>query len=258
MDKERLSAILNTVASGDMSTDEALELLRHLPYDDLGFAKLDSHRSLRQGIPEVIFCPGKTALQVVEILQRLKQNHKLVLASRATPELAATVLCQIPDAVYHELGKMIIYGALPVPDESLLVVAVVTAGTADLPVAEEAALVLQSQAVPVIRLSDVGVAGLHRLLNNLEMLRKASVVIVVAGMDGALPSVVGGLLEAPVIAVPSSVGYGASFQGLAALLTMLNSCAAGLTVCNIDNGFGAAVAAVKIVKAVNTGLRSRS
>ncbi len=207
-------------------------------------------------MPEVIFCPGKTAGQVIEIFQRLKQNHNLVLASRATSEIAAATLSQIPDAVYHELGKMIVYGDLPDPDQSLPMVAVLTAGTADLPVAEEAALVLQSQAVPVTRLSDVGVAGLHRLLDNLELLRKAAVVIVVAGMDGALPSVVGGLLEAPVIAVPSSVGYGASFHGLAALLTMLNSCAAGVTVCNIDNGFGAAVAAVKIVKAMQVGVKS--
>lgn len=250
MEPERIALILNMVASGKMSSEEALGALRDLPYEDLGFAKLDTHRALRQGIPEVVFCPGKTAQQIGEICNRLKQHYSLVLASRATPDVAAEVLPMLQNAVYHELGRMIVHGSLPDPDDSLPPVAVLTAGTADLPVAEEAALVLQTQGVPVIRINDVGVAGIHRLLGNLESLRKASVVIVVAGMDGALPSVVGGLLQAPVIAVPSSVGYGASFQGLAALLTMLNSCAAGLTVCNIDNGFGAAVAAIKIVRSV--------
>lgn len=252
MDADRLQQILNTVASGQMSPEQALELLRDLPYDDLGFAKLDTHRALRQGIPEVIFCQGKTPQQVIDIAKRFRTKHQLVLASRADAGMAQTVLQAIPDAVYHELGRMLVFGSIPDPDESLPVVAVVTAGTADLPVAEEAALVLQSQAVPILRLSDVGVAGIHRLLGNLDTLRKASVVVVVAGMDGALPSVVGGLLEAPVIAVPTSVGYGASFQGLAGLLTMLNSCAAGLTVCNIDNGFGAAIAAIKIARAIRS------
>jgi NCAIR mutase (PurE)-related protein len=259
MEPEKLRAILDSVASGDVTPDAALQALRDLPYEDVGFAKVDLHRSLRQGMAEVIFCPGKTPYQIAEICRRLRQHHAVVLASRAEPAVAQEVLSQLREgAVYHELGKVIVYGDLPNPDESLPAVAVVTAGTADLPVAEEAAIVLQSQGVPVVRLPDVGVAGIHRLLGNLDVLRNVSVVIVVAGMDGALPSVVGGLLEAPVIAVPTSVGYGASFQGLAALLTMLNSCAAGLTVTNIDNGFGAAVAAHKIVRALRLSHKSRS
>ncbi len=232
-----------------------MDLLRNLPYEELGFAKIDLHRSLRQGLPEVIFCPGKTAKQVVEIAHRLKQHHELVLASRATPELAAAVLPQLQGAIYNELGRMLIFGPLPQPDDSVPAVAIVTAGTADLPVAEEAAVILQSTAIPLVQVTDVGVAGIHRLLGNLELLQSAAVTIVVAGMDGALPSVVGGLLDSPVIAVPTSIGYGASFQGLAALLTMLNSCAAGLTVVNIDNGFGAAVAATKIISSIMSAQR---
>lgn len=256
MEAEKIRAILEAVASGELAPDAALEGLRTLPYEDLGFAKVDLHRTLRQGMAEVIFCPGKTAHQVVEISRGLRRHHDVVLASRAEPDLAKKVLAELEGATYHELGRLIVYGDLPTPNEALPAVAVVTAGTADLAVAEEAALVLQSQAVPVLRMTDCGVAGIHRLLGNLEALRKASVVIVVAGMDGALPSVVGGLLEAPVIAVPTSIGYGASFQGLAALLTMLNSCASGLTVTNIDNGFGAAVAAIKIVRAMRLSHKS--
>jgi len=255
MDKERIAQILNSVASGDASPDQAMELLRNLPYEELGFARLDLHRSIRQGMPEVIFCPGKTTEQIVEIALRLKAHHKLVLASRMESDVASKVLPKLEASIeegvfYNQLGKMLIVGALPQPDEELPSVAVVTAGTADLPVAEEAAVVLQSAGIPVNRLTDVGVAGIHRLLGSLDQLQKAAVTIVVAGMDGALPSVVAGLLASPVVAVPTSIGYGASFQGLAALLTMLNSCAAGLTVVNIDNGFGAANAALKIVNAI--------
>jgi pyridinium-3,5-biscarboxylic acid mononucleotide synthase len=252
MDTEKIRAILDAVAQGKLSSAEALSTLRNLPFEDVGFAKIDLHRSLRQGMAEVIFCPGKTAQQIIEIAKRLREHHDVVLASRAEPEVAQKVLSGLDGAVYHELGKMIVYGDLPTPNETLPAVAVLTAGTADLPVAEEAAIVLQSQGIPVTRIADCGVAGIHRLFGNLETLQKASVVIVVAGMDGALPSVVGGLLEAPVIAVPTSVGYGASFHGLAALLTMLNSCAAGVTVTNIDNGFGAAVAAIKMVMRIST------
>lgn len=247
MDRQRVAEILDAVARKELSAAEAMERLQHLPYEDVGFAKVDMHRSLRQGMAEVIYCPGKTPSQVIEIAKRLRAHHKLVLASRASAELAAQVLAEIPDGTYQELGRVLIFGSLPQPDESLPAVAIVTAGTADLPVAEEAALVLQSHAVPVVRLTDVGVAGIHRLLDNLPSLQNVSAAIVVAGMDGALPSVIGGLLEAPVIAVPTSVGYGASFQGIAALLTMLNSCAAGLTVVNIDNGFGAATAALRLI-----------
>jgi pyridinium-3,5-biscarboxylic acid mononucleotide synthase len=248
MDRERILEILQAVANHQVTAEAAMERLRSLPFEDLGFAKLDLHRSLRQGMAEVIFCPGKTARQVTEIAARLSQHHAVVLASRATAELARVVLQEHPTAIYHELPHMLVFGALPQPDDSLPAVAVVTAGTADLPVAEEAALVLQAHAVPVIRINDVGVAGIHRLLGNLETLKQASLTIVVAGMDGALPSVIAGLLPGPVVAVPTSVGYGASFQGMAALLTMLNSCAAGLTVVNIDNGFGAAAAAMRLLQ----------
>ncbi|HEY9792276.1 MAG TPA: nickel pincer cofactor biosynthesis protein LarB [Candidatus Obscuribacterales bacterium] len=250
MDKQRLADILQAVSKQELSPQDALEMLRHLPYEDVGFAKLDLHRHLRQGMPEVIFCPGKTTEQIIAIAQRLRRHHQLVLASRASTEVAKQVLQELPEAGYHELGKMLVFGSLPQPDESLPPVAVVTAGTADLAVAEEAAIVLQAHGVPVIRINDVGVAGIHRLLDNLQTLHSASVSIVVAGMDGALPSVIGGLLEGPVIAVPTSVGYGAAFQGLAPLLTMLNSCAAGLTVVNIDNGFGAAVAAMRLLRTI--------
>lgn len=250
MDKARIEEILNEIASGKVSPADALEKLRLLPYEDMGFAKLDLHRQLRQGQAEVIFCPGKTPDQILAICKRLNEHHALVLASRATPEVAKFVLDKLPQASYHELAAMIVVGALPQPDEMLPTVAIITAGTADLPVAEEAALVLQAASMPLIRLNDVGVAGIHRLLGNVELIEKADITIVVAGMDGALPSVVAGLLRNPVIAVPTSVGYGASFDGLAALLTMLNSCAAGLTVVNIDNGFGAATAALKIANAL--------
>lgn len=254
MDRDRLQDLLDAVARNELSPQDAMEKLRHLPYQDLGFAKVDMHRGIRQGMAEVIFCPGKTSQQIVEIARTLVANHKLVLATRATPDQANGVLSAWNEqgATYHELGRVLVFGELPQPDEALPVVAVVTAGTADLPVAEEAALVLQAHGVPVTRISDVGVAGIHRILNNVQPLMQASATIVVAGMDGALPSVVAGLLEAPVIAVPTSVGYGASFQGMAALLTMLNSCAAGLTVVNIDNGFGAAVAALRLIRLVQS------
>lgn len=257
MDQERLQTILNMVASGEMTTTNAIDALRHLPFEDLDFARIDTHRAIRQGMPEVVFCPGKTPRQIIEICRRLKEKHSIVLASRATPDVSRAVLPELPDAVFNELAATIVYGDLPDPNESLPMVAVVTAGTGDLPVAEEAVVILQTQATPVVRIADVGVAGIHRLFDNMEVLRRASAVIVIAGMDGALPSVIGGLLECPVIAVPTSVGYGASFGGVAALLTMLNSCAAGLTVCNIDNGFGAAVAAIKIVRAIASGRATR-
>ena len=258
MDKRRIQAILNAVSLQELTVQGALEQLRNLPYEDLGFAKLDSHRSLRQGMAEVVFCPGKTAQQISEIAIRLRQYHRIVLASRANSELARAVLQLAPDAVYHELAQMLVFGQIPQPDESAPKVAVITAGTADLPAAEEAILVLQAEAIPVIRLSDVGVAGLHRLLNNLDILRQACSIIVLAGMDGALPSVVAGLFDVPVIAVPTSIGYGASFQGLAALLSMLNSCASGLTVANIDNGFGAATAAIRLVNVIRQRERAET
>jgi pyridinium-3,5-biscarboxylic acid mononucleotide synthase len=246
MDKRRLDNLLESVASGEVTCVAAAEQLKTLPYADLDFAKVDLHRGLRQGIPEVIYCPGKTASQIVDIATNLKQNGSTVVTTRASEEIAQEVMSLLPEAVYHPLARMIVWGSEPIKNVSK-VVGIVTAGTADLPVAEEAATFLTVSGYRVQRINDVGVAGIHRLFANLDLLLSMDVVIVVAGMDGALPSVVGGIVSVPVIAVPTSVGYGSSFDGLAALLSMLNSCAAGLTVVNIDNGFGAAVAAIRIL-----------
>lgn len=230
-----------------MSLEEALETLRHLPYADLGFARPDLHRALRKGFPEVIFGMGKSPHQVATIAQRLAEGADRLLVTRATPAHFQAVQALLPDAQWHETARAIVVdrrtATRPVPG-----VAVVCAGTADLPVAEEAALVASLMDCQVERFYDVGVAGLHRLLNVLPNLSKARAIVVVAGMEGALPSVVGGLVQAPVIAVPTSVGYGASFHGLAALLAMLNSCAPGVAVVNIDNGFGAGYLAGLIVR----------
>jgi pyridinium-3,5-biscarboxylic acid mononucleotide synthase len=243
MEEDRLRALLEEVRLGTTPIDEAVGRLRDLPYEDLGFAKLDHHRSLRNGFPEVIYCQGKTLPQITAIAGRLRERSHKVLATRATPEVAAVVRSEWPDAVYHEAARIVVVpGAQSEPPPAPNcrgTVLVVTAGTADVPVAEEAAVTAREMGSPVETLYDVGVAGLHRLLDHKERLFSASVLIVVAGMEGALASVVGGLVRQPVIAVPTSVGYGASFQGLAALLTMLNSCASGVSVMNIDNGFGA-------------------
>lgn len=244
MDAERIRDLLERVKSGVTPIDEAMEALRSLPFEDLGFAKLDHHRALRNGFPEVIYCPGKTTEHILAILERLTLRSRKVLASRAAPEVAARVLEAFPHAVYHELPRMLVVAgesasSEPAPKGPTGTVLVVSAGTADLPVAEEAAITAQEMGSPVQRLYDVGVAGIHRLLGHQEQLFQANVLIVVAGMEGALASVVGGLVARPVVAVPTSVGYGASFHGLSALLTMLNSCATGVGVVNIDNGFGA-------------------
>jgi len=250
MDKNRLQALLESVAAGKMSTDEALQRLEVLPYCELDFAKLDLHRHLRQGLPEVVFCPGKTAEQVIKIAQELKSHHDLFIASRAEQELADTVLAFDHDASYIPEARMLVWGQIPPAGSDSPLVAIVTAGTADISVAEEAAMLLKVVGVRVNKIYDVGVAGLQRLLSQVEPIRQAEVVIAVAGMDAALPSVLAGLVKVPIIGVPTSIGYGASFQGVAALLAMLNSCAAGLSVVNIDNGFGAAVAAWRIVCAL--------
>ena len=267
MEPERIRALLERVRAGELPVDEALLELKDLPYEDLGFAKLDHHRTLRTGYPEVVYCPGKATEHILAIVERLRLRAPKVLATRATPEVAAAIRSQNPDSVYHESARIVVTpgevtiadrrptleeekgsrgeeerGRPPVPTPTLLTkgtVLVVAAGTADLPVAEEAAVTAAEMGSAVDRLYDVGVAGIHRLLDKREVLFAANVLIVVAGMEGALASVVGGLVSRPVIAVPTSVGYGASFQGLAALLTMLNSCATGVTVVNIDNGFGA-------------------
>jgi NCAIR mutase (PurE)-related protein len=241
-----LADLLAAVAAGRISSDAALEQLRNFPSERLPFATIDHHRALRQGRPEVILAASKTAEQVLGIAERLAEAGGGFLATRVTDEQRELLQQRFPAMRWNGVAR-VAWLRSGSPAEVVGTVAVVSAGTSDLPVAEEAAVVLEAFGHGVDRLVDVGVAGLHRLLAESERLRAADVVIVVAGMEGALPSVVGGLLPQPVIAVPTSVGYGASFGGLAALLGMLNSCASGVTVVNIDNGFGAAVAASRIL-----------
>ena len=251
MDSERLRKLLEAVARGDLSPDEAAQRLRYMPFEDLGFAKLDHHRAIRCGFPEVIFCQGKTVEQVAAIADRMVEQGSMVLATRASADVYDAVRAGHAEAIYHESARaIVIRGAEPC--ETLDgVVALVSAGTSDQPVAEEARVTAEVMGCRVETFYDVGVAGIHRLLAHSEALAKAAVVVVVAGMEGALASVVGGLVEGPVIAVPTSVGYGASFSGIAPLLTMLNSCAAGVGVVNIDNGFGGGYLAALILRAAS-------
>ena len=230
--------MLEKVKSGDIGVGEALDQLRFMPYEDIGFAKLDHHRSLRRGFAEVILCKGKTADQVAGIVKRMAASEGTTLATKASPEIFDAVRQVAPNACYHQLAGLIVVGDVP-PVEAEGYILVVTAGTGDIPVAEEAAVTAETMGSRVERAYDVGVAGLHRLLDCKDKLLGANVVVAVAGMEGALASVVSGMVDTPVIAVPTSVGYGASFQGLAALLGMLNSCSPGVSVVNIDNGFGA-------------------
>lgn len=246
MDTSRLRELLERVRAGECATDEAMEALRELPFEDLGFAKVDHHRTLRTGFPEVIFGSGKTPGQIVAIARSLRQGDHNVLVTRIDETVGAQLTTELPGCEYHARARVAIWMARQPEVVGRGTVLVVAAGTADLPVAEEAALTAELLGNRVQRLHDVGVAGIHRLLAQRHILREAAVLVVAAGMEGALPSVVAGLVDRPVIAVPTSVGYGASFGGLAALLAMLNSCAAGVTVVNIDNGFGAAVAATLI------------
>ncbi|MDE0466923.1 MAG: nickel pincer cofactor biosynthesis protein LarB [Candidatus Poribacteria bacterium] len=242
MEIEKLRILLEQVKGGEVAVHDALQSLRTLPFEDLGFSKIDHHRQLRTGFPEVIFCEGKTIEHVRQISERILAAGHPLLATRATPDMYEAVKEVQPTARYNALGRTIAVKRSE-EDEGIPGILVVSAGTSDLPVAEEAvetALMMGNQPE---RLYDVGVAGLHRLMSNHEKLLNARVIIVVAGMEGALPSVVGGLVDCPVIAVPTSIGYGASFGGLAALLGMLNSCASGVTVVNIDNGFGAGYSA---------------
>ena len=234
MDKKYLKTVLFNVKNGDLSIDEALDRLRHLDYEDLGFAKVDHHRALRQGFPEVIYCPGKTIEQIVTIAQRMAGTTKSVLATRAERPVYDALKAIFPDAQYHELPRCIVVNR-DTSEKGLGMVLIVAAGTADISVAEEAALTAELMGSRVERLYDVGVSGIHRLFANQDKLQAANVLVVVAGMEGALASVVGGLVDKPVIAVPTSVGYGANFGGLSALLTMLNTCASGVAVVNIDN-----------------------
>jgi NCAIR mutase (PurE)-related protein len=243
MEVEQVRALLEQVQGGTTSVDQALESLRRLPFEDIGFAKLDHHRALRNGFPEVIYCQGKRTDHIISILERLTLHSRKVLGTRVAPEVAQAVREVFPQTVYHEAARIIVVaGSEEIPAsevQTLGTVLVVAAGTADFPVAEEAFVTASEMGSPTERLYDVGVAGLHRLLSSQNRLYEANVLIVVAGMEGALPSVVGGLVSRPVVAVPTSVGYGAQFNGLAPLLTMLNSCATGIGVVNIDNGFGA-------------------
>jgi len=238
MNRDRLADLLKKIKAGRISIEEALERLRGFPFEDLGFAKIDHHRALRKGFPEVVYCEGKTPQQAAEIIARLAFHNNVVLATRASSAVYQAIASRFPEARYNETARLVVLGRAR-PAARTKPVVVISAGTADLPVAEEAAATAEAMGRKVERLYDVGVAGLHRLLEYKEILFRAGAIVVVAGMEGALASVVGGLVKAPVIAVPTSVGYGASFRGLAALLTMLNCCAAGVVVVNIDNGFGA-------------------
>ena len=266
MDKKAVENLLHLVQQGRVNVDEAVAKLAVLPYEDLGFAKPDYHRAIRQGFPEVILGEGKTAAQIVGIARKLRSQHALVVATRVDQIKAQEALAMIKEGEsqatemieveYLSQPRCLIFGKLPTPQSSSSSspgddkpqVSIITAGTADIAVAEEAALLLVASGVSVTCIYDVGVAGIKRLFDALELLRETRVTIVIAGMDGALASFVAGLIEKPVIAVPTSVGYGASFGGVAPILTMLNSCAAGLCVVNIDNGFGAAMAAVRMLK----------
>ncbi|MDQ3812458.1 MAG: nickel pincer cofactor biosynthesis protein LarB [Armatimonadota bacterium] len=247
MDVERVRALLEGVQNATVTTDAALAALRDLPFEELGFAKVDHHRALRQGFPEVIFSQGKTPEQVAAIATTLHRAGSTVLATRAGREVFEAVKSALPTAEYRDVGRLV-YVRGTHPPRLKGTVGVICAGTSDLPVAEEAAGTLEVMGAHVERIFDVGVAGLHRLLHFREVMSRCAVLIAVAGMEGAMPSVVAGLVDVPVIAVPTSVGYGAAFGGLAALLGMLNSCANGIAVVNIDNGFGAAAFAATILQ----------
>ena len=249
MDRERVKKLLEAVGRGEVATEDALEELARLPYVDNDAGRIDLHRALRTGIPEVVYGPGKTPSQIIEIVRTLRAAEQAALVTRVEAEPAEVVLRELPEGTYVAEARLLWFGPAEVPITGLGTVAVVCAGTSDLPVAREAAEVARFFGNEVELLVDVGVAGLHRLLASTDVLRRARVLIVVAGMEGALPSVVGGLVDKPVIAVPTSIGYGASLGGVAALLGMLNSCASNVAVVNIDNGFGAATVATMINRA---------
>ena len=247
MNEARLRELLAAVASGAVPAADAARELRGLPYEDLGFARVDHHRALRQGVPEVVLGEPKTPTQIVAIARAIVSRGDNLLVTRVSPEKALAVLCDLDGARYDEASRILSLEVTP-PAARAGTVAVVTAGTSDIPVAEEAAEVLRLIGHEVVRRYDCGVAGLHRLLDQRDTLAACDVVIAIAGMEGALPSVVGGLVACPVIAVPTSVGYGAHLSGLAPMMTMLTTCAAGVVVVNIDNGFGAAMAAARILR----------
>jgi NCAIR mutase (PurE)-related protein len=246
---EVLRNLLHAIAQGQIHPEQALQKLRHLDFEPVeAFAKIDHHRALRTGFPEAIWGPGKTVAQIISIMERMRQHTPVVMATRIEPAVAEAIRQALPEAMYYEVARICALVPMHVEVRHPGNLGVLTAGTTDLPVAEEAAITAELSGFSVTRLWDVGVAGVHRLLHHRALLDRADVLIVVAGMEGALPSVVAGLVDCPVVAVPTSVGYGASFGGVAPLLTMLNSCAAGIGVVNIDNGFGAAVLAGQILR----------
>ncbi len=245
MTAKDIKDILEKLKSGNISTDDAMMHLRDLPFKDLGFAKIDNHRELRTGVPEVIYCAGKTIDQAVQIFQYINERGSTILGTRASIEQFEAVKKICPQAIYNSAARAIIVEKQKI-ENTKSYIAVITAGSADIPVAEEAAITAEIFGNKVERIFDVGVAGIHRLFAHMDLIRGAKVVVAVAGMEGALPSVLGGLIDKPIIAVPTSVGYGANFQGLSALLTMLNTCAPGVAVVNIDNGFGAGYMASSI------------
>lgn len=247
VDTENLKHLLEEVRGGQVEIDEALIRLKNLPFEDVGFAKIDHHRALRNGYPEVIYCQGKTVDQIKIIIRKLMDENNNILATRADRAVYEGVLEITGEAEYYEAARIVVVKKREIL-KSEKMIAIITAGTSDIPVAEEAAVTAETLGNRVDRLYDVGVAGIHRLLSQMDRITGANVLVVVAGMEGALASVVGGLVDKPVIAVPTSVGYGANFGGLAALLTMLNSCASGVGVVNIDNGFGAGYLASMINK----------
>jgi hypothetical protein len=238
LDREKIKELLQNVKAGKIEVAEALSILKSLPYEDLGFAKIDTHRDLRKGFPEVILCKGKTLEQVTKIIERRSSGNEVIMATKANREVYEAIRNIRADAIYYETAGIVVIGQRRGKTVKKAIL-IVSAGTADLPIAEEAAVTAEVMGNTVERLYDVGVAGVHRLFDNKEKLFHANVIVVVAGMEGALVSIVGGLVDKPLVAVPTSVGYGASFDGLAALLTMLNCCAPGVVVVNIDNGFGA-------------------
>jgi pyridinium-3,5-biscarboxylic acid mononucleotide synthase len=248
MDLRYLKDLLTQVQSGQMDLETALHRLKKLPFEDVGYARIDSHRTIRKGFPEVVYCEGKTVAQIQGITQKLAEHHANILATRAGRHVFEGIQATGLGCEYHEMARIVVINPRPVEKRGNI--AVISAGTSDMPVAEEAAVTAETMGNNVCRIYDAGVAGIHRLLDASDELFKANVVIAVAGMEGALPSVVGGLVSCPVIGVPTSVGYGTSFGGVAALLSMLNSCASGVSVVNIDNGFGAAYQASLINKMV--------
>jgi pyridinium-3,5-biscarboxylic acid mononucleotide synthase len=247
MNAKEVEKLLKGVKKGETSVEDALEILKNFPYTDLGFARIDHHRELRTGYPEIIYCSGKSVEQVKEIFKVMSEKENNVFGTRANQEMYEAVRSISPSAVYYPVARIISVQKVK-PEEPESKIAIITAGTSDMPVAEESATTAELLGNKVLRIYDAGVAGIHRLVDNLPEIRKCRVIIVIAGMEGALASVVGGLVDKPIIAVPTSVGYGANFGGISALLAMLTSCSTGVTVVNIDNGFGAGFAASMINK----------